>query len=142
MSNSEKKDIFPILTDIYRDLGETKAIVDRVDERLSSHIKFSLEELNKINELDAEQNRILDKHIEGVNTLKKMYIAHRDETKQQIELLRESLSLQKDEHDKRINSLEKPYDLLKLIGKVSVWACGIVSLVYVSLQVAIILGVL
>lgn len=115
-----------LLTEIYREVGETKATMKSVEKRVEDHIGFSSEEFKKIHELDTEQNRILDKHIEGVNTLKEMYIAHRVETIEQIQLLKDSLKVQRDEASARIEALEKPYDLLKFAGKVVV-AVGAVA---------------
>lgn len=142
MAEDKKTTDSALLTQIYREVGETKTAVKSVDSKIDNHIEYSLHEFAKINELDSEQNRILDKHIEGVNTLREMHVAHRNETKQQIEILKESLELQKDECNERLQTLEKPYDLLKLIGKVAVWMGGILGVIYVALKIAVMLGVL
>lgn len=110
-----------LLTDIYREVGETKVNVENMSRKMDSHITHASEEFKRINELDNEQNRILDKHIEGVNTLKDMHLAHRMETHEQIRLLQESISVQKVESNSRIEALEKPYDFIKFAGKVIVW---------------------
>lgn len=141
MAEDNKLDSMAMLTEIYREVGETKTTIGNVDTKLDKHIDYSLNEFGKINTLDAEQNRILDKHIEGVNTLKEMHIAHRAESEQKLSLLQESIRLQKDEHDQRINALEKPYDLLKLAGKVFVWCGGIAGALYAIAQLIIVLGV-
>lgn len=114
-----------LLADIYREVGETKVTVENVSRKLDSHIEYATAELKKINELDNEQNRILDKHIEGVNTLKDMHLAHRMETHQQIQLLQQSFELQKREAEARIEALEKPYDLVKFAGKIIVWVATV-----------------
>jgi hypothetical protein len=114
-----------MLANIYREVGESKVTLQNVDNKLDSHIQETKEELRRINALDDEQNRILDKHIEGVNTLKDMHLAHRIETIEQIQLLKESLDVQKDEAAKRIEALEKPHELIKYIGKVIMWVGSI-----------------
>jgi phosphomevalonate kinase len=121
----DKPDSLSMLTDIYREVGETKVTVENLSKKMEGHIDHATLEFRRINELDNEQNRILDKHIEGVNTLKDMHLAHRMETHQQIELLKQSVELQKKESDARIQALEKPYDLVKFAGKVIVWVAGV-----------------
>lgn len=128
MDKNEKS----ILTDIYREVGETKVTLDSVSKKLDNHVEYANSELKRINELDAQQNFLLDKHIEGVNTLKEMHLAHRMETFEQISLFKESLSLQKQsleakqsEIDERIKAIEKPFDLVKYAGKVVVWVSAV-----------------
>lgn len=126
--SDEKKDPNSILMNIYREVGETKTFVKSLDSKLEKHIEYSSEEFNKINNLDMEQNRSLDRHIEGVNTLKELYIAHRVESIEQIQLLKDSLEVQKKDSENnnklieaRLQSLEKPGTLIKYAGKVLVW---------------------
>lgn len=120
-----KIDSFSMLADIHREVGETSVAVKNVDKKIDSHIDYSLKEFKAINKLDAEQNRILDKHVEGVNTLKDMHVAHRAETKEQIGLLTESLKVQKKDSHERLEALERPYELVKYAGKVFVWVLGV-----------------
>lgn len=110
-----------LLTDIYREVGETKVTVKNVSRKLDDHISATSSELKRINDLDMEQNRILDKHIEGVNTLKDMHVAHRIETITQIDILKETLELQKKETEARLKYIEKPFELIKYAGKVVMW---------------------
>ena len=121
-----------MLTAIHREVGETKVKVDAVSEKLNNHVDLTTLELKRINELDAQQNFLLDKHIEGVNTLKEMHLAHRMETFEQISLFKESLVMQKQdmemkqkEIDERIKAIEKPFDLVKYAGKVIVWVSAV-----------------
>lgn len=130
----DKKDSLAMLVEIYREVGETKTNVENVSRKLDSHIEYSSSELKRINELDNEQNRILDKHIEGVNTLKDMHVAHRMETHHQIALLQENLETQKKETAARIEALEKPYDLVKFAGKVVVWVAGVAGAIAALLK--------
>lgn len=110
-----------MLTDIYREVGETKVTVEAVSKKLDSHIDSTATELRRINDLDNEQNRILDKHIEGVNTLKDMHVAHRIEMIAQLDIMKQNLELQKAESEARIKAIEKPFELVKYAGKVLVW---------------------
>lgn len=132
----------PTLVDIYREVGETKVSVEGISSKLDNHVEYSLTEFSKINELDAEQNRILDKHIEGVNTLKQLYIEHRAESKEQIELLKTSLEVQRTECNGRLAALERPYDLVKFAGKVVVVLGGIIGAIWTILKFLKYLGVM
>ncbi len=58
-------------------------------------------EIEKVNELDAHQNKLIDEHIEGVTTLKEMHVAHRQETHEMITKLANTC-------DSRLNRLEAP----------------------------------
>jgi len=128
--SDENNDQNVLLTNIYREVGETKVSVGNLDKKVDKHIDYTQQELKAINELDVEQNRILDAHIEGVNTLKKMHLAHRTENQQRMHILRESLELQKKECDARIGALERPYDLIKLAGKMLIWLGGLATAIY------------
>lgn len=130
----EKKNL---LTEIYREVGETKTSVKGLDKKVDTHIDKTEQALKDINEQDAEQNIILsehkqslDLHIEGVNTLRDMHVAHRREAAEQMVILREALDIQRQECDARIEALEKPYDLVKLMGKVAVWLGGVAGAIY------------
>jgi len=114
-----------LLTNIYREVGETKVSVKALDGKVDSHIKISREEFKAINQLDAEQNSILAAHIEGVRTLREMYSAHRSESLENIAMLRQSLELQRNEAHARIDNLERPYELVKYAGKALVWIMGV-----------------
>lgn len=105
-----------------------------LDKKLDLHIQKTEYELKKINELDRQQNASLDQHIEGVNTIKEMHVAHRTETKQQIDLMAERLDVQKQETAARLESLEKPYDLVRYAGKVLTWVGAISGSIYAILK--------
>lgn len=114
-----------LLTEIYREVGEQKTQVRTMTDRLEQHISMTQEELKAINALDAEQNRILDAHIAGVNTLKEMHVQHREEAKEQLQVLQSMLENQSKDSDERLKALERPYDLIKYAGKVIMWVGGI-----------------
>ncbi len=125
-----------MLAQIYREVGETKTAVNNLEDKLQRHIDHSLKELSKINKLDAEQNRILDEHILGVKTLQELYVSHRQETLEMIEILKESLETQKKEykttlkglevaHDSRLEKLERPHEFLKTVKVVAGWILAV-----------------
>jgi hypothetical protein len=55
---------------------ETQKSIIGLDKKVDLHIQKTEYELKEINKLDQIQNQQLADHIEGVNTLKKMYEAH------------------------------------------------------------------
>lgn len=138
MGEDEKK----LLIDIHREVGVTQTKVEAVADTVNTHIQTTKAEFDKINELDAEQNLILaahkaslDTHIEGVNTLKEMYVSHRQESEEKISILRENLKMRHEESIARIEALEKPYDFVKYAGKVAVWVGGILGVVLTVLKI-------
>ena len=50
-----------------------------LDKKVDLHIQKTELELQRIKETDDIQNQLLDAHIEGVNTLKKMYDKHEEQ---------------------------------------------------------------
>lgn len=109
------------LASISREIGETKVALKGIHSRLDEHINLTVKELKAINELDNEQNRILDVHIAGVNNLRDMYVAHRQETNQQIQLLKQMVNKNNELSQARLDKLEQTETLLKYIGKVFIW---------------------
>ena len=83
-----------------------KAFSD-LDKKVDLHIQRTEYELKSINEQDAIQNKLLDQHIEGVNTLKKIYDAH-------------ELS-----NNERFAKIEEPRKFLKNVTKVLLWLGGL-----------------
>lgn len=67
---------------------ETQRSVSNLDKNLSLHIQKTELELKKINELDEIQNKLLDQHIEGVNTLKRWADGHEAANRLEFEKLR------------------------------------------------------
>lgn len=138
MGDDEKK----LLTDIHREVGVTQEQIKNVHEKLDTHITTTQNELKSINELDSEQNIILtehkkslDAHIEGVRTLKELYVAHREETKEELNLMREDLNIKHQESNARIKALEQPYDFIKYFGKVAAWVTSVLTVVMVALKI-------
>lgn len=122
---AEDRNNSQMLADIYREVGETKVTVEAVSKKLDSHVDSTAMELRRINDLDNEQNRILDKHIEGVNTLKDMHVAHRVEMIAQLDIMKQNLELQKTETEARLKVLEAPRNFIKYAGKVVIWVGSI-----------------
>ena len=88
MKDGKNSDIYlEMLNKIAEKAEETQNCVNQLDKKVDLHIQKTQYELEKINKLDEEQNRILDKHIEGVNTLKKMYSTHEEENNTRFEAL-------------------------------------------------------
>lgn len=114
---SDSKNDSKMLVEIYREVGETKVSVDNLIERLGQHIDYTQVELQKINKLDQEQNSSLDRHIEGVNTLKELYLNHKKETDERMNLI----ALQRQDLEARVIKVEKPYDIAKSIGRIIMW---------------------
>lgn len=83
-----------------------KAFSD-LDKKVDLHIQKTEHELRSINELDKVQNKLLDQHIEGVNTLKKIYDAHESS------------------NNARFSELEKPRQFLTTATKMVLWLGGI-----------------
>lgn len=88
---------------------EMSKMLINLDKKVDLHIQRTEFELNKINELDAVQNELLDQHIEGVNTLRKMYEDHErlDQT--------------------RFAKLDEPARLIKLLIKVIITTGAVVT---------------
>lgn len=80
----------------------TKAFSD-MDKKVELHIQKTEYELKGIHQQDAIQNQLLDQHIEGVNTLKKMFELHE---KNDVE---------------RFGNLEEPRKFVRTAVKVVLW---------------------
>ena len=65
-----------LLNKISDHVQETTRTMASLDKKLDLHIQKTEMELQRIKETDDMQNKLLDQHIEGVQTLKKMYEAH------------------------------------------------------------------
>lgn len=113
------------LVEVYREVGETKILITNLSEQLKTFIDKTQIELEKINQLDQEQNKSLDLHIAGVQTLQKMYIEHKSASDTQIQLLTESIKIQKQDLELRMTKVEKPYEIVKYIGKAIVWVATV-----------------
>lgn len=89
----ENKRILELLLEGQRQLAdkhdETQRSVANLDKKLDLHIQKTELELRGINELDAIQNKLLDQHIEGVNTLKRWADGHETANSQRFQKLEE-----------------------------------------------------
>lgn len=83
-----------------------KAFSD-LDKKVDLHIQRTEYELKSIHEQDAIQNKLLDQHIEGVNTLKKIYDVHEAS------------------NNTRFAKLEEPRKFLKSATKAVLWLGGL-----------------
>lgn len=70
------KELKELLEKLAEQGQKTHNSIHALDKKLDLHIQKTEYELQKINELDNIQNKLLDQHIEGVNTLKKWCEVH------------------------------------------------------------------
>jgi len=87
--------------------SETSKSFSELDKKVDLHIQKTEYELKAINEQDEIQNRLLDQHIEGVNTLK---MIHEEHVK---------------ENNLRFSQLEKPREFIKTATRAVLWLGGI-----------------
>lgn len=97
--------------------------LDNLNTKLELSHQTLRSEIEKINLLDEQQNKILDEHIAGVNTLKDLLATQREEVK----LLNTALEL-------RINSLEQPVIWLSTTKKVLITTGAIAGSITVILK--------
>ena len=83
MGRPKNEDILSLLKSIDAKSCKTHESLAGLDKKLDLHIQKTEFELKRINEQDEHQNRLLDEHIAGVNTLKELLEAHdrKDEVK-------------------------------------------------------------
>lgn len=105
-----------ILDRISDQVTSTQKCLDKLNSKVDLSTQKLQSEIEKINKLDEQQNKILDEHIAGVNTLKKMH------------------ELQKEEVRKRLQELEKPREWLKTTRKGILWLGGIAAALYSILR--------
>ena len=72
----DDEDLKRLLDRIADQLEETQKTVVALDKKLDLHIQKTEYELKEINKLDQIQNEQLALHIQGVDTLKKLYESH------------------------------------------------------------------
>lgn len=104
--SDDNKVILQLLNRLLDGMDNAKDSINVVDSKIGSldkkvdlHIQKTEIELNKINELDLVQNTLLDQHIEGVNTLKKM------------------LDLQERDFTDRLRRIEEPKVAFRVLKK-------------------------
>lgn len=96
------------LMDEHRDArSETSKAISNLDKKVDLHIQKTEYELKGIREMDDIQNKLLDQHIEGVNTLK---LIHDEHVK---------------ENNIRFSKLEEPRKFLKTMTRIVLWLGGI-----------------
>src|SRR5690349_16003825 len=87
--------------------AETSKSFSDLDKKVDLHIQKTEYELQAINKQDELQNALLDQHIEGVQTLRKIHEEHVKE------------------NNARFSKLEEPRKFLKTATRVVLWAGGI-----------------
>jgi hypothetical protein len=113
MARSDEE-ILMLLRGLVEDQRSTNKAVVELDKKLELHVQQTSYELKRINDQDEIQNHLLDKHIEGVNTLKAMHLAHVEENKKQF-----------DKVDDEIEGLRKPAEWIRTTTKIILWLGGI-----------------
>jgi len=89
MSRNEDDEIIKLLRRISDSSDVMQENIVSLDKKVDLHIQRTEYELKRINELDEHQNRLLDQHIEGVNTLKKWCDQHEQANRERFEMLEE-----------------------------------------------------
>ena len=105
-----------VLAKISSQVDHTQKCLDMLDQKVDLSVKKLEAEIVAINRLDEQQNRILEEHIAGVNTLKEMH------------------ELQKKEVAARLAELEKPGEWLKMTRKGILWLGGIAAAITTILK--------
>lgn len=96
------------MMDDHRDArAESNKAFAGLDKKVDLHIQKTEYELRRINDQDEIQNQLLDKHIEGVNTLR---LIHEEHVR---------------ENNIRFSSIEQPKKVLKGITKAVLWLGGV-----------------
>ena len=90
-----------ILADILQSVRESNESIQELDKKFELHEQKMQFEIEKINELDDHQNKLIAEHIAGVNTLRDMHRSHRKEAHQMIKKLADTC-------DARLSKLEEP----------------------------------
>lgn len=84
MSNSQKDSHLEALIEIKGMLKDSSSFMVQLDKKLDLHIQKTEYELAAIEKMDVQQNKLLDEHIEGVNTLKKWADDHSKQNEQRF----------------------------------------------------------
>ncbi len=104
-------EILSILTRMVDEQREHRAETSRsfsdLDKKVDLHIQKTEYELAHIHQQDERQNELLDQHIAGVNTLRKIHEAHVED------------------NEKRFAKVEEPQRAIKLLTRAILWAGGI-----------------
>ena len=87
MSDKYHEEQTLLLTKISDQVTEQTKVIAKLDKKVDLNIQKVQYELEKIHILDEQQNELIDKHIEGVNTLRTMHEEHVDEADSRFEKL-------------------------------------------------------
>lgn len=85
MARGRSTDVSLVLERLENKIDETQRSMLHLDKKQDLFIQKMEYELDKINSQDKIQNALLDKHIEGVNTLKAMHLDHVKSTSDRFE---------------------------------------------------------
>lgn len=116
-----------ILSDILSRVEDSNSSIRELDKKFELHKQRIEFDIDRINELDARQNDLIDEHIQGVNTLKEMHVAHREESLKMIHRLKESCDMQMAATDTRLRELEKPSPWMIWLGQNKIIAGGLIA---------------
>lgn len=110
--------------------SETATSFSSLDKRLELHIQKTEYELSRINDQDEVQNKLLDQHIEGVNTLKAMHMTHIEENNKQFGQV-----------DQEIEKLKEPKKVVTAVIKTVLLSGAVVTALFGILKlIALIRG--
>ena len=121
MGNEKEKDeLSQIIINELKGLSsiqkETSMFLGEMDKKLDMHIQSTSYELKSLHAMDKEQNRLIDEHIAGVNTLKEMYQDHEIRDAQ------------------RFAQLGKPWEWIRTTLKFIVGSSAVVGFIYTLLN--------
>jgi len=106
------------LQDIVDKQADSQKSFSHLDRKVDLHIQKTEYELKRINELDNQQNKLIDQHIEGVKSIKDLVESHRIEYINKIST-----------NANRINKLEAPEMAKKWIKDNLYWIFTTIGLV-------------
>ena len=123
----ENEIILEELKSINRKIEEINVRTTHMEKTISLHIQKTEYEFDKIHTLDQQQNDILDKHIEGVLTLKKMYALLEEDFTNRLTNQQKAIS-------SRLRKVEAPQNAIAWIVKVAGGASVIGTAIYGALK--------
>lgn len=108
MPNSENDDFLATtLATVLKKQDQAMDLMQTIDKKVDLHIQKTELKFEQIHNLDEQQNLLLDKHIEGVNTLKKWCDSHERA------------------NDRRFEVLERPRKWLKMTKEILMWMSAV-----------------
>lgn len=105
-----------ILEKISSQVDQTQQCLDKLNNKVDLSTQSLQSQIERINDLDIQQNRMLDEHIAGVNTLKEMYQLQQQDIEKRDKVASE-----------RITELERPREWFKTTRKGLLWLAGTIT---------------